>query len=116
METSRQWSAGEVPKANYNGEYDSAYDVSKLASKPEPGKAGVEALFTAKGNDLFAILPRWPESSFLLKNIGSVKSATLLGDTRSLKFKASNHGTVVSLPNLPENLRRQPAWVLKVAL
>ncbi len=38
---SRQWRAGEIPQAIYNGEYDSAYDVSKLALKPEAGKASV---------------------------------------------------------------------------
>jgi alpha-L-fucosidase len=114
--SSRQWSAGEIPQANYNGEYDSAYDVSKLALKPEAGKASVEALFTAKGTDFYAILPRWPNSSFELKDTSGVKAVTLLGDPAPLKFKPSNRGTVISLPDLPGNLRQQSAWVLKIAL
>ncbi len=54
--TSRQWSAGEVPKVEYNSEFQTPYDVTKLAGKPEPGKAAIEAFFTTKGNDVFAIL------------------------------------------------------------
>ena len=34
---SRQWSAGEVPKVDYNAEFNSDYDVAKLAGKPEGG-------------------------------------------------------------------------------
>jgi alpha-L-fucosidase len=57
--STRQWSAGEVPKANYSGEFNSDYDVSKLASKPEPGKASIEAFYTTKGNDPFSVIPRF---------------------------------------------------------
>ena len=62
--------------------------MTKLAAKPEPGKAGIEAFFTTKGDDLFAILPRWPGRSFLLKDVTGAKSVTLLGSTAPLKFKA----------------------------
>ena len=113
--TTRQWSGGAVPKIEYNTEYETAYDVTKLASKPEPGKAGIEAFFTTKGADLFAILPRWPERSFLLKDVTDAKSVTLLGSTAPLKFKAVEGGISVELPDLPEELLPQPAWVLKVS-
>jgi alpha-L-fucosidase len=111
----RQWSAGEQPKTSYNAEFESAYDVSKLAAKPEPGKAAIEAFFTTKGNDLFAILPRWQSGSFLLKDVSGVKAVTLLGTETKLKFKAAALGVIVELPDLPEDLRQQPAWVLKVS-
>ncbi len=111
----RQWSAGEVPKVEYNKEYSSAYDVNKLTEKPEPGKAGIEAFFTTKGSDLYAILPRWSGRELLLKDVTGVKSVTLLGSTTQLKFKASKAGVSVALPDLPEDLRRQPAWVLKIS-
>ncbi len=113
--TTRQWSAGEVPKIEYNKEYSSAYDVNKLTGKPEPGKAGIEAFFTTKGSDLYAILPRWSGRDLLLKDVTSVKSVSLLGSTTPLKFKASKAGLSVALPDLPEDLRRQPAWVLKIS-
>ena len=111
----RQWSAGEAPKIAYNKEFETAYDVMKLAAKPEPGKAGIEAFFTTKGSDLFAILPRWPGRKFHLKDVTGVKSVTLLGSTAPLKFKAAKGGISIELPDLPEELLPQPAWVLKVS-
>jgi alpha-L-fucosidase len=112
--TSRQWSAGEVPSVKYNSEFESAYDVTTLVNKPAPGKASIEAFFTMKGNNIYAILPRWPAHSFLLKDVKGVKSATLLGSDAPLKFTASASGTRIELPPLPEDLLHQPAWVLKV--
>jgi alpha-L-fucosidase len=113
--TTRQWSAGEVPKVDYNKEYESAYDVTKLVVKPAPGKAGIEAFFTSKGNSLFAILPRWPGRAFHVQGLTGVTSVTLLGSPSPLTFKAAKGGVSIQLPDLPEGLRQQPAWVLKVS-
>ncbi len=113
--TSRQWSAGEVPKVDYNKEYESDYDVTKLAAKPAAGKAGIEAFFTAKGDDVFAILPRWPGKKFVVKDLPGVSKASLLGTSTSLKVKKTSGGVEVALPELPEELLAQPAWVLKLS-
>ena len=113
--TTRQWSAGEVPKIEYNREFEAAYDVTKLAAKPEPGKAGIEAFFTTKGSELFAILPRWPGRNFRLKDLPGAKQVTLLGSGAPLKFKAVKGGLSIELPALPEELMQQPAWVLKMS-
>lgn len=109
----RQWSAGEQPKIEYNKEYSTAYDVTKLTAKPEPGKAGIEAFFTQKGNAVYAILPRWPGAAFVVKELTGVKSAELLG-AGPLKIKAAKDGTAVTLPAIPEQLLTQPAWVIKL--
>jgi alpha-L-fucosidase len=111
----RQWSAGEVPKIEYNKEYETAYDVTKLTARPEPGKAAIEAFFTSKGSDLFVILPRWPGRSFRVKDVTGVRSVTLLGSPGLLKFEAVKSGVSIELPALPEELMQQPAWVLKVS-
>jgi alpha-L-fucosidase len=111
----RQWSAGEVPKVDYNQEYRTPYDVTKLVGKPEPGKASIDAFFTTKGNDLLVILPRWPGRNFLLKDVTGIKSVALLGSTAPLKFKSAKDGISIVLPDLPEELRAQPAWVLRVS-
>jgi alpha-L-fucosidase len=111
----RQWSAGDQPKIDYNKEYEAAYDVTKLAAKPQPGKAGIEAFFTAKGTDVYAILPRWPGRSFLVKDVAGVKSVTLLGTSLPLRFKPAKDGVSIDLPDLPEELFHQPAWVLKLS-
>ena len=111
----RQWTAGDVPKINYNTEYETAYDVNSLVADPAPGKARIEAFFTTKGSDLYAILPRWPGGHrFVLKEVPGVKSITLLGVDTPLKFKASKGEVSIQLPELPEALLSQPAWALKV--
>jgi len=111
----RQWSAGEVPKVDYNKEYMSDYDVAKLTETPAPGKAGIEAFFTAKGNDVYAVLPRWPGRRFDVRGIDAVKSATLLGVSSPLRFRAQKESVSVELPELPQDLMAQPAWVLKLS-
>jgi alpha-L-fucosidase len=113
--TTRQWSAGEVPKANYNKEYEASYDVKQLTRKQPAGKASIEAFFTAKGNDVYAILPRWPEQrQFTLKEVGAAKEVTLLGSATALKWKSAGGNVVVDVPAIPENLLEQPAWVIRV--
>ena len=112
---SRQWTAGEVPKVEYNKEYSSAYDVTKLIEKPVDGKAAIQAFFTAKGHDVYAMLPRWSGRDVVIKDLSSAKSVHLLGSTESLKFKASKTGLSIDLADLPEELRSQPAWVLKIS-
>ncbi|MBS1873705.1 MAG: alpha-L-fucosidase [Acidobacteria bacterium] len=114
--TSRQWSSGEVPKTDYNAEFETAYDVTKLAAKGEGGKASIEAFFTSKGKDVFAILPRWPGRTFVVKDIAGVKAVSLVGAGGSLKFKPAAGGVIVTLPEVPEELMKQPLWVLKISL
>ncbi len=114
--TSRQWSSGEVPKTNYNAEFETAYDVTKLAAKGEGGKASIEAFFTSKGKDVFAILPRWPGRTFVVKDIAGVKAVSLVGAGGALKFKPAAGGVTVTLPEVPEELMKQPLWVLKISL
>ena len=111
----RQWSAGEVPKVEYNKEFSSAYDVTTLVDQSHPGKAHIEAFFTAKENNVYAILPQWPGHTVLLKDLSQVQSAHLLGSDTPLKFKVSKAGVLVDLPELPETLRQQPAWVLRLS-
>jgi alpha-L-fucosidase len=115
--TTRQWSEGEVPKIDYSAEYNTEYDVTRLTQKPAAGKAGIEAFFTTKGNDLFAILPRWPGRHFTVKDFdgAKLKSVTLLGSAAALKFKAQGNTVSVEMPDVPEELMAQPAWVLKLS-
>ena len=115
--STRQWGAGEQPKTDYNKEYESAYDVTKLTMKQPAGKASIDAFFTSKGNDLFAIMPRWPENQRItIQDAGAVQSVSLLGSDAKLKWKAVSKGAVtVDLPHLPEDLQYQPAWTLRIS-
>jgi alpha-L-fucosidase len=111
----RQWTAGETPRTEYNKEFSSAYDVTKLIDKPSGGKASIEAFFTAKGTNVYVILPHWSSHSLSIKGLNTASAVTLLGGGMPLKFKASRTGLLIELPELPENLQDQPAWVLKVS-
>ena len=104
--TTRQMSAGEVQKMDYNKEFETAYDVTKLTN--------IDAFFTSKGNDLYAILPRWPGRNLQLKDIAGAKAVTMLGYAKPLKFRAASGAVSIDLPEIPESLLTQPAWVLKI--
>ena len=111
----RQWTAGEIPKVEYNKEFSSAYDVTKLIEASSGGKASIETFFTAKGSNVYAILPHWSRRTLVLKNLKHAKAVTLLGSSTPLKFRSSKGGLEIDLPDLSENLRAQPACVLKIA-
>ena len=44
-----------------------------------------------------------------------VKAVSLLGSTAPVRFTATGATTTVELPDLPEELLGQPAWVLKLS-
>lgn len=114
--STRQWGDGEQPKVEYNKSYEAAYDITKLTQKPTAGKAGIEAFFTAKGNDIYAILPRWPGRKFTIKDITlKPKSASLLGSQAKVAFKITPQGIAFDIPDLPEELTSLPMWVIKVS-
>jgi hypothetical protein len=46
--------------------------------------------------------------------VTGVKSVALLGSAIPMKFKAAAGGVTIQLPGLPEDLRQQAAWVLKL--
>ena len=114
---SRQWSDGTIPTVDYNKEYDSAYDVSKLTASPQGGKAAIDAFFTKKGTAVYAILPRWPGQRFVWKQAAALRpvSVTMLGADGPLRFEKAGDTLVIDLPAMPASLLAQPAWVIKLA-
>ena len=106
--TTRQWRGGQAPKVEYNKEFETAYDVTKST-------AAVEAFFTSKGRDLYAIMPHWPGRAFEIRDVDGVKAVSLLGSAKALKFTGTQAGVAVELPDLPPDLFSQPAWVLKLS-
>ncbi|PYV75139.1 MAG: hypothetical protein DMG97_06940, partial [Acidobacteria bacterium] len=53
--------------------------------------------------------------NLVIKDMSSAKSVDLLGSSTPLKFKASSGGLTIQLPDLPEGLCQQPAWVLRIS-
>ena len=114
--STRQWGDGEQPKVEYNKSYEAAYDITKLTQKPAAGKAGIEAFFTSKGNEVYAILPRWPGRKFTIKDASlKPKSVALLGSPAKVTFKIRSQGLEFEFPDLPEELTSQPMWAIKIS-
>ena len=95
---------------------DTPYDVTRLTAKPAPGQASIEAFFTRKGDAIYAVLPRWPGRRFVWKDAAPLrpKAVSLLGAAGALRFAKSGETIAIDLPDLPEELLGQPAWVLKL--
>ncbi|MEO8659809.1 MAG: alpha-L-fucosidase, partial [Bryobacteraceae bacterium] len=66
----RQWSAGDQLKLN-TGEFMTRYEVTDYVDRKKPGQAVIEAFFTAKGKDVYAIVPGWPGRQLVLKDVSA---------------------------------------------
>lgn len=118
-ERSRQWSPGEQAKLE-TGEYKVKYDVLNLTDRGKAGQAQIEAFFTRKGKDLYAILPHWPGGNFRLRNIAAARQAkvTLLGAAGNIEWRRDGGDTVITMPSYPAAGEApsavHQAWVLKL--
>jgi alpha-L-fucosidase len=112
-----QWSDGERPHISYNQEWRSNYDIDAITAKPSGGRAGVEAFFTTRGGTLYAILPRWPASTLVLKDVRPTGQTTvsMLGAKERLRWKADGANLVIEPAEPPaEEIGGSPAYVIKV--
>jgi len=112
----RQWSAGQIPEMK-SGEFNVHYDVTDYVDRKKPGQAVIEAFFTVKQNDLYAIVPGWPGQGIEIRDVRapSEMRVTLLGDPRPLRWSRSGSGIVVHLPSgSGDAAKAQYACVLKL--
>jgi alpha-L-fucosidase len=96
----RQWSEGEQPKLN-TGEFMTRYEITDYTDRKKPGQAVIEAFFTAKGDDVYAIIPGWPGRRFTLRNASAGPSfqVTRLGaDSTPLKWTQAKDGIQIEMP------------------
>ncbi|WP_082063482.1 alpha-L-fucosidase [Draconibacterium sediminis] len=104
-----QWSNGsreynfKEGKAYIEGDY-----ILKQTVDPIPGKAVKEVFFTTKENAVYAILPKWPGKSVVIRDINPKKGSKikLLGVNSELSWTKSGNGVLVELPDY------DPAWEL----
>ena len=105
--STRQWRGGVAPTVEYNKEFSTTYDVMKST-------ATVEAFFTSKDRNVYAIMTHWPGRQIEIRDVDGIKAISLLGSNTAVKFKPTSTGVTVELPDLPEDLLAQPAWTLKL--
>src|SRR5581483_4519278 len=115
--SSRQWSAGAVPHFEEK-EFMGEYDLKKLVDVPAAGNARIDAFFTARGDAVYMILPRWPVGEFVVPGAGATASvrATLLETGESLNARMSPGGAVsIRFPAFPvDRMKSREAWTVKL--
>jgi alpha-L-fucosidase len=114
----RQWSSGAVPTFEEK-EFRAEYDIRKLVDEPGAGQAHIEAFFTKKGNNVFAIVPRRLPRELVLKDmkVGSAAalSATLLETGDKLAVRGVGGGVAVSVPDgLRDKLPERVAYCIRL--
>jgi len=111
--TTRQWSAGTVP-AFEEKEFRAEYNIRKLVDEPQPGQAHIEAFFTAKGANVYAIVPHRLPRQLTLRGLRSA-NATLLGTGDKLATHGANGSLLVTIPDmLRDRLEPAEAWTVKL--
>jgi alpha-L-fucosidase len=111
----RQWSEGEQKKLE-TGEYMKRYEVTDYVNRTKPGQAIIECFFTAKGDDLYAIVPRWPGRQFVLKDVAAPRAmeVSMVGTPGSLKWTAKGGNVTVEMPPASgDPAKAQWAYVVK---
>lgn len=111
-----QWSEGDrkfEKKTHYlGGDY-----ILKQTVDPEPGKAVKEIFFTSKGQDVYAISPRYPKGKLTIKGLkpGKDTKVTLLGYDGELNYNYDKGSLVVDVPALTfDELPCVHAWSFKI--
>ncbi|MFS1526021.1 alpha-L-fucosidase [Microbulbifer sp. 2304DJ12-6] len=117
-----QWSEGRrdyKPETHYVGNHN----IFKLTTDPEPGYAVKQVFFTQKvnadENNLYAILPQWPESELTLKGVQASPDSkiTLLGSNQDLSWENRGGNLIVTMPSFSPNhysSEQQYAYTLRI--
>ncbi len=112
----RQWSTGTVPKLEQK-EFMADYDITKMVDTPPSGFARVEAFYTAKGDAVFAIVPRRPVEEFAFEGIqpAAGTKVTLLPSGQPLETGRLGDRLTVTVPAaLSAKLPESPAYTFKI--
>ncbi len=112
----RQWSAGAVPDAK-EAKFMSGFSITRIVDRPVAGEARVDAFFTAKGDVIYAFLPRWPGSTLALNGIRMPRGAkaVLLHANQTLTFADLDGRVEIAFPPALQGASgAQVAYVIKL--
>lgn len=112
-----QWSGGDRNQKYKGKYYVSGNAILKQTVDPDPGYAVQEVFFTSKGEDVYAILPKLPKGTLVLKDVqaGRKTRITLLGSEQEIRWKQKGKNLIVTFPSLTaEELPCAYAWTLKL--
>lgn len=114
--TPAQWSEGRKDYSSKSGDM-----LLKITIDPDPGYAVKEVFYTynANSNDLYAILPKYPDTGkLLLKDIELPAGTTIsfLSTKEQLKWKQSGGHVEIEMPAYNPNKIKAPyAYVIKIS-
>ncbi len=93
----RQFGAGEQPKLDANKEFMTHYDITDYVDRKKPGQAVIEAFFTRKGNDVYAIFPNALRGDWTLHDIhvAAGTNVTALGSNERVRWERAGDGIVM---------------------
>lgn len=113
--TTSQWSTGRRDYTDRHGDM-----LLKITVDPDPGYAVKEVFYTYNptGNNLYAILPRYPQSRKVMLKDMQLPMGTqpdLLSTGQSLTWKQVGANVEVQLPEYnPSSMKAPWAWVIRI--
>ena len=112
-----QWSKGNREWKPKGKHYVSGNEILKQTINPEPGYAVKEIFFTQKGNNIFAILPKYPKTEIILKGIKTSNKTkiSILGSEKKILWKQKGDNIIIKMPFLYyDEMPCDYAWTLKL--
>lgn len=109
-----QWTDGKRDYAAKQGETL----LLKQTTNPEPGYAVKEIFFTHKGDNLYCILPQYPQQVLTVEglNLSADAVVTLLATGRQLQWEDAGKNVQITLPVFnPNTMKTSAAYVVKIA-
>ena len=97
-----QWSAGATPEFTKE-DHHTGSALTESTIDPKPGNASREALFTRKGNTLFALSPGWPVGgTFIIRDVmpSDTSKVSLLGSQKTLVWKRVDNTIEIDLTTI----------------
>jgi len=92
---------------------DAIYETRKWEDAKDTQREDVH--FTKKGDDLYVLCTKFPESTLEIKGVKKVSSVSLLGFAGEVSYKKSGKKIKISIPQLsPRTNPSEFAWVFKI--
>jgi alpha-L-fucosidase len=112
-----QWSDGQVPEMK-RGEYMVKFNILEQTVTPPPGQARKAVLFTRKQDNLYAITPKWPGQTLVLKDLrpSNNTEVSFLETGERLPWQRKGEDLEITMPAFhPERIKGRYAFVFRVS-
>jgi len=115
--TACQWTEGTMPELK-RGEYMSKFNILEQTVAPPAGQACKEVLFTSKQDTVYAITPKWPGDTLILKDMAPTRDTevTFLETGQVLSWQRSGDAMEIAMPEFDQDkIKTQVAYAFRVS-